>query len=170
MAYIEALENTLSFSGEGNEDLTAAINKLKKDYTQKYTKVLSDTAEKVIEGAWDSAVDISTGGVFSVVQFVTSTGYMLTGADDKAENLEMLTAINLYKRDLNRAYEVKAEQIRSGNYTEEDVREAERLYNLSKATTEREYEIMLELSKDKDDKKKIEKELDEIRSKPSFSL
>ena len=62
-------------------------------------------------------------------------------------NLEMLTAINLYKRDLNRAYEVKAEQIRSGNYTEEDVREAERLYNLSKATTEREYEIMLEYAK-----------------------
>ena len=33
MAYIEALENALSFYGEGNEDLTAAINKLKNDFS-----------------------------------------------------------------------------------------------------------------------------------------
>ena len=115
-------------------------------------------------------MDIATGGVFSVVQFTTEMGYMVSGLDKKAENIETLTAINNYKHDLNRAYEAKAEQIRSGNYTEADVREAERLYNLSKATTEKEYEIMLEMTDDKNEKKKIEKELDEIRSKPDFKL
>lgn len=168
MAYIKALESALVSSGEGSEELKSAINKLKRDYTTKFTKVVDDLAEKVIEKGWNAAVDISTGGVFGVVEFAAGVVYTATGLDKEAENLEMLTGINNYKHDLNRAYNAKAEQIKSGNYTQADVEELEKLHNLSKATTEKEYELMYELTDDKEDKKYIEKELDEIRSTPSF--
>lgn len=168
MAYVKALESALDSSGEGSEALHSAIEKLKRDYTKKYTKVADDLGEKILEEGLEELVETGTGGVYKIVDFALGVTYKATGLDKDAKNLEMLTGIENYKHSLNRAYEAKVEEIKSGNYTQADVEELEKLHNLSRATTESEYELMYELTDDKKDKEYIANELDEIRNSPSF--
>lgn len=166
--YIDSFKDALVESGYNDADVSVAINELKIEYTQKYFGVVNNLGEKIAEEGLEKGVtaslDFFTGGVFSIAKWAKNSAFDATGLSEKAKNIEMLTGIESYKYALNSAYEAKAETIRSGVYTEEDLQSCERLFELCKATTQKEYELMYELCDDSQMCDEIQNELGKIKN------
>ena len=166
--YLTSFKDVLIGSGYNSADVRKAIDELKLEYTEKFMGVANNLGKKIAEEGFEKGatkiLDSFTGGMFSVAKWVKNSAFEITGLSEKAKNIEMLTGVESYKYALNKAYEAKAETIRSGVYTEEDLQSCERLFELCKATTQKEYELMYELCDDSQICDEIQKELGKIKN------
>lgn len=166
--YIDSFKDVLVESGYNDTDVYEAIDELKSEYTDKFMGVANNLGKKIAEEGFEKGatkiLDSFTLGLFSVGKWAKNSAFKATGLDEKAKNIEMLTGVESYKYALNSAYEAKAETIRSGVYTEEDLQSCERLFELCKATTQKEYELMYELCDDSQICNEIQKELGKIKN------
>lgn len=101
--------------------------------------VTSTVVEEGAEAGLKYISAAATGGLLSVV--VDAQGFLVkvTGFTAKGDQLASIYASDKYSTDLVRSYEYYFDKIKSGNYTEEDVKMCEYMFELAKNAKINEY-------------------------------
>lgn len=147
----------------GDERAIGYIDEIISEYTNKYETIMSNVCNWAVETGVDKGVDIATGvvtgGVFPIVDFAQSAIYDVIGVSDKGDALAGIYASQHYSGDLMNAYEMYAEKLKSGSYTQSDVDMCQQMFELAKAAKIDEYTNIMALCNDSEDKKIISEEL-----------
>jgi hypothetical protein len=146
-------------------EMSKAIQKLQSDYNEKWKGILRSTADmsedalvkvtdkKLKEWIKEKAGDSSV--LFSVLD--------IADIEKPVDAAHKLLALRKIECDLQREYAEAIETVRSGNYTEDDLKKVDNLFNLLKETTKDIYTTYKEMCIDDPDKQVyINQQLDRL--------
>ena len=158
VAYLEAMENGILAAGFSGGPVIEKIEEMKKIYQSDFLKAM-DVLEDYVK---DEAISAGKGAVLKAVSkkipFVKDVDFGLKVVDTAADILfadeigavKGLNGLRQYDHVLTKSYERYEEMIRAGTATDADMREADRLFQILKATKIKEYEHMMILCEDSD--------------------
>lgn len=145
---IETLE-MLKSTGINNPDTIAAVDSLILKYNNKFIGSAINVAGKVIEEINDKgygmAADLATGGLYSVVELGKDVVFEISGISDRVDAMESLMANSHITLEAQQGYYQAMDVLKSGNFTDADVSNAQQMFDLYKATKISQYENVLEL-------------------------
>ena len=153
-----------------NPDLNEAVDELITQYSNKFVGSLSNIFNYIVSEEIDKIDDkiISTavgkvgGGLYTIASLTTDVISNATGMDQRAESLETNAAATIYQGSFVAEYQNAMIKLGSGNYTESDVDNAERLFYLSKAATIQPYESALVIADTEEQKVMFRTDLKKI--------
>lgn len=165
--YLNSLKTALISSGASDADIEAVIDDLRITYTYKWLGTLRDVTYEVFDKLTDkivsSGVDLFTGGLYSVVDLGKDIAMEITNMDDLGDNLINLYALENYKKNLTSSYEYYKEIIKNNNYSENDVIQCQKMFDLSKAVILKEYNLMYDISNDKEERALLTSEIKKVK-------
>lgn len=152
--YSNGLEiiNNLSktVDNSGTAEMRLAVERLKQEYESKWKGVLhktkdfsGDMIEKLSDKAIKDWIKDEVGDtyiLFSVLE--------ITGLEDKVDGADKLVALKTVVNGLQDSYEETIEKIKSGSYSEEDIKYAQNLFDMLKEATKSVYETFRDMTGD----------------------
>jgi len=170
LEYLNSLKSAMSASGTSDADLDVVIGNLIVTYTYRWLGTLKDITYKISDDLTDKIVStgagLITGGLYSIVDLGTDLAFKVFNIDDLGDNLMSLYALENYKNKLVSSYDYYAVKIRKGNYSDDDVIQCEKMFDLSKAALLKEYNLMYDISNDEGEKKLLLSEIYRIEKNP----
>lgn len=149
--YCESIETLeiLRQTGIDNPKTQAAVDSLIEMYTDKFLGSAIMGKEYVIEKIGsevaENVVDFATGGLYKCVELGKDVVFEFSGLNDRVEAMETIMANAFLEKDISQGYFAAMENLSSGNITETSVAEAQRMFDMYKATKISQYESALEL-------------------------
>lgn len=144
------------------------IDEIIHEYTYKYETIMNNVCEWAAETGTDVGIGVATGaatgGILPIVDYAQSTIYDIMGVTDKGDALAGVYASQHYSDDLVNAYEMYADKLKSGNYTQADVDMCKQMFELAKAAKIDEYTNIQTLCNDAEDKRIISEEIAKLES------
>ena len=134
----------------GSDEMRAALERLRQEYDSKWLGILYKTSdflggsvtslseEAVKDWIKDNVGDTSV--LFTVLD--------ITGLEDRVNGTEKLLTLRNVVNDLQESYESTLEKIHSGQYTEEDVKYAQNIFDMLKEATKNVYEAYRDMIDD----------------------
>lgn len=170
--YSESLETLEMLKGIGTDGSTgAAVDQLIAEYQDKYIgsldKAKGFAMDFLMEEGSELAFDAATGGLYSLINLGTDVALELSGLSDRADATEALMGNTIIEADIYSSYLSSLDALQSGDLTEADVANAQRMFDMQKAIKIAQYENVLDIAKSKASDsviEAIEKELELIKS------
>ncbi len=158
VAYLEAMENGILAAGFPDGPVTAKLQEMKRIYQSDFLKAMD-----VLGGyAWGEAVGAGKKTLLDAVSgsipIVKSVDFGLkvvdTAADiafaDEIKAVKGLSGLRQYDYALTKSYQRYEALMEAGTATDADMREADKLFRILKATKAKEYEYTMDLCEDTD--------------------
>lgn len=127
----------------GNQEIINYIDEIIYEYDNKVCTVAEVTLSKVMEEGAEAGLGyvstLGTGGLLAFAVEAQGLVFELTGATAKGDQLASIYASDKYSSDLIRSYEYYFNKVKSGDYTQEDVRMCEYMFDLAKTAKINEY-------------------------------
>lgn len=177
VGYLDALEEGLLQAGFSSGPVLELIDEMRRNYTDEFAYALDKTSDYLWKEARNGIVGEAVKQVGEVVKqagrylpVVKSTNLGLKvvsgGAkllwNDEISAYEKLAGLSQYDRCLTISYENYVRMMADGVATEQDVAQADKLFELLRATKAKEYEYMIELSGDGAQKQRYQAKLDKL--------
>ena len=105
---------------------------------------------------------LATGGLLAFAVEAQGLVFELTGATAKGDQLASIYASDKYSSDLIRSYEYYFNKVKSGDYTQEDVRMCEYMFELAKTAKINEYTTIKNEFSTKDGASYLREKIDEL--------
>lgn len=170
VGYLDALEEGILQAGFSSGPLLELIDEMRRNYTDEFAYALDKTSDYLWKEARNGIVGEVMKQVGKYLPVVKSTNLGLKvvsgGAtllwNDEISAYEKLAGLSQYDRCLTASYENYVRMMADGVATEQDVAQADKLFELLRATKAREYEYMIELSGDGAQKQSYQAKLDAL--------
>jgi len=172
--YSEAITylDALSQCGVNSDYVPQIIDELKKEYSDKFWDTIDAVMDKAKEEAVSQTIEIALtatwgGGakaVYSLEKFAFDITGKVTGLNDVSEAFDTLNGLIILENNTAFAYNQIAEKLKSGYFTEVDVENYRRLFEINRATKISEYEALMRIDNDTEYQVKYQQAISELRS------
>lgn len=160
------LRNTL-VNSNGDPRIINYIDELTAECNDKFGQVLNMGYEMAVDYGADKLCewvgDVATGGLLNVATVTQEIVWNSLELGSKGDTLASIYASNQYSDDLVRSYNMYAEKLKSGNYTQADYDNCKASFELAKQAKIQEYENIKEFSTS-ETKEYIDQEIEKLKS------
>lgn len=167
MTYIDAL----GYYGIDSDIVPDVINELKDEYSNKYWHTFSTIVDKAKEEAGGKCVEVivsaaGTGAtaVYSIEKFAFEMASKLTGSDKISDAFDTLNGLVVLEDNSMRAYNTVVNKIESGSFTDVDVDNYRKLFEINRALKISEYESLLTIDKSDEYRAKYLQAISELKA------
>lgn len=153
VAYIDSLRNNI---GDMNIDIANdVIDELKAEYSSKYwqtVKTVIDTAVEKSGGTIVGKITSLFGGavtaVYTIEKYACDLLSKVTQLDKVSDAFDTLNGLVSMESGTKTAYNLAAQKIASGSYTDADLADFRRLFELNRSLKISEFEALIKLDND----------------------
>lgn len=160
------LRNTL-VNSNGDPRIINYIDELTAECNDKFGQVLNMGYEMAVDYGADKLCEwvgnVATGGLLNVATVTQEIVWNSLELGSKGDTLASIYASNQYSDDLVRSYNMYAEKLKSGNYTQADYDNCKASFELAKQAKIQEYENIKEFSTS-ETKEYIDQEIEKLKS------
>lgn len=145
---LDNISNTCDYSG--CEEMRKAVEKLRQDYDSKWIGVLHKTQEfsedmitELIKKGIKDWIKEECGDASVLLSVIDSTGL-----DKKVDGYHKLLALRKVELELQDAYQEAIDKIHSGDYTEDDLKAVDNMFQMLRETTKSIYSTYRDMCED----------------------
>lgn len=143
--------DTMSESYKDDSVLQLMVDSMRFTYEDQYGSFviwsLGYGTEKVVDYALSKVGKKAFGSYLSGVGYSLDLSGKILGFNDLDSSYRKLDGMEILRYENKKAYDNALEKLQSGNYTQEDINNANNLFDIYKQTLITEYETMLEVEK-----------------------
>ena len=144
--------------------ISTVVDEMITKYTDKFTGSVNNVLSSCLEDATNKGIEkvmekVAGGGVFSVISLASDIITNVSGIDEYAGKLETNAASQIYSFNFRTKYESLMTKVSSGQYTENELLDAEKYFNLTKASLIQEYESGIDIANTAEQKAQLQTDL-----------
>lgn len=151
--YIDSLRNHI---GNMNIDIANdVIDELKAEYSSKYWQTVKTVIDKAVEkaggkivGDLTSMIGSEVTAVYNIEKYACDLVSKVTQLDKVSDAFDTLNGLVSMESGTKTAYNLAAQKIASGTYTDADLADYRRLFELNKSLKISEFEALIKLDND----------------------
>lgn len=172
VGYLDAMEEGLLQAGFANGPVLEKIDEMRRNYSDSVSYALDKTCDYLLKEAKNGVIGAGIKQASSVIPTIKNvtlglkviSGGAKIGWSDEISAYNGIAGLSQYDQCLTVAYENYAQMIRDGVATEQDVAQADNLFELLRATKIKEYGYMIELTSDTEKIKEYQSKIEELEN------
>ena len=165
ISHLYSLKTSLEENAVINNEINTAITNLENEYANKFLQIIINTRDELTKFTITEGVDLATGGVFHWGVFTWEQAFKITGATQKGQSLKTFYGLYCFNDALDIAYKNIHRNIKTENYTKDDVLVMKHLDNIQRALKITAYEAIKNVTNDKETQIYCEKTINEKLNK-----
>ena len=165
ISHLYSLKTSLEENAVINNEINTAITNLENEYANKFLQIIINTRDELTKFTITEGVDLATAGVFHWGVFTWEQAFKITGATQKGQSLKTFYGLYCFNDALDIAYKNIHSNIKTGNYTKDDVLVMKHLDNIQRALKITAYEAIKNVTNDKETQIYCEKTINEKLNK-----